>query len=293
MSGYQHLSKAGSRFLKQVDSRPKHLAQHFKKYEEKSMPSFLVPAIPRVEQDQKFKTPQEWMFMPGDRVVIMNGKFKGQVSVIHQHDTETNGFILDENGPTKTVPVPKQFWSEGQTSHMVTFPIAVEQKNLRLVADIEDPEVPGKLKTVAVREIVYRGTYYDKNYKKVMPYRCVSGQEDLVIPWPKPEFKEDGELGTAPEIAREQSFWVDTIAKSPIPQGALLTIRNPRSKYRRGVLSSKEVAKLMAPRMPLTAVKKAYLAEQEQLASGPKRTLTPDDMDKIGGIVFEHVKDSI
>lgn len=257
------------------------------------MPQFLVPAIPRVEDEEKFQTAREWMFMPGDRVVITRGKWKGQISVIQQHDKETNGFVLDENGPTKTVPVPKQFWSEGQRSHMVTFPIAVEQKDLKLVAEIDDPATPGKTKTVAVKDIVYRGSYFDENYNQRMPYRCVSGQEDLVIPWPKPELRADGELATPPEIAREQTFWVNSIARSPIPEGALLTIRNPHSKWRRGNLSARDVAKLVAPKMPLTKAKKAYIAEQKELASAPKRKLSVEDQDLIGSKIFQHLKQQL
>ncbi|SCV05847.1 LANO_0H16490g1_1 [Lachancea nothofagi CBS 11611] len=289
MSGYQHLSKAGSRFLKQVETRPKHLVDHFKKFEEKSMPSFLVPSIPRVEDSEKFQDVKEWKYMPGDRVVVTRGKWKGQVCLINQLDKETNGFVLDENGPTKTVPVPKQFWSEGQNSHMVTFPMAVPQKDVKLVADIDDPLVPGMTKTVAVRDIVFRGSYYDDNYKKAMPLRCVSGQPDLVIPWPRPEPKPDGLLATAPEVAREQSFWVSSIAKNPIPQGALLTIRNPKSKFRRGTLSIRDIAKFVGPKMPLTKTKKAYIAEKQEMASAPKRKLTEEEKERIGTKIYEHL----
>ncbi|CEP60164.1 mitochondrial 54S ribosomal protein uL24m LALA0_S01e04456g [Lachancea lanzarotensis] len=288
MSGYQHLSKAGSRFLKQVENRPKHLVDHFKKFEEKSMPSFLVPSIPRVEDEERFKSVREWKYMPGDRVVVTKGKWKGQVCLIHQHDKETNGFVLDENGPTKTVPVPKQFWSEGQNSHMVTFPMAVSQNDVKLVADIDDQKAPGETKTVAVRDIVFRGSYYDEAYKKLMPFRCVSGQEDLVIPWPQPEKKPDGTLATSPEVAREQTFWVSSIAQSPIPQGALLTIRNPKSKFRRGVLTARDIGKLVAPKMPLTKTKKSYIAEKQQLAARPKRKLSDDERELIGSKVFEY-----
>ncbi|SCU82547.1 LADA_0C06194g1_1 [Lachancea dasiensis] len=293
MSGYQHLSKAGSRFLKQVEARPKHLVDHFKKFEEKSMPSFLVPSIPRVEDHEKFQTARDWKYMPGDRVVVTKGKWKGQVCVIQQLDRETNGFVLDENGPTKTVPVPKQFWSEGQNSHMVTFPMAVAQKDVKLVADIDDPAVSGATKTVAVRDIVYRGSYYDSEYKKMMPYRCVSGQEDLVIPWPKPEAKPDGSLATAPEVAREQTFWVSSIAQNPIPQGALLTVRNPKSKFRRGTLSASDIAKLVAPKMPLSETKKAYVAERKEQASVPKRKLSEQDKELIGNKIFEHLSKNL
>lgn len=291
---YQHLSKAGSRFLKQFDKRPKHLLQHFEKYEKKAMPEFLKPSLPRVDEDSKFKSETEWMFLPGDRVVIMKGELKGQIACIHQHDKETNGYILDENGPTKTVPVPKQFWQEGQTSHITSFPIPLQQDDLKLVADIEDSNKPGEFKTVAVRNIVFRDRYFDKNYKKFMPYRCVAGQEDLVIPWPKPEYQEDRELATNSQIAREQTFWFESIVKSPIPQAALLTIRNPYSKYKRGTLTSRDIAKLVEPKMPLTETKKAFISERKRLAEQSKQIkLSDDDKEKIGAAIYQHFKGSV
>ncbi|CAI4956699.1 CFC_HP_G0068220.mRNA.1.CDS.1 [Saccharomyces cerevisiae] len=44
-----------------------------------------------------------------------------------------------------------------------------------------------KDKNGAVRDVSFNGSYYDADYKKVMPYRCVKGQPDLIIPWPKPD----------------------------------------------------------------------------------------------------------
>ena len=91
----------------------------------------------------------------------MSGTSKGNIAVIKSFDKRTNAFILDENGPTKTVPVPKQFWLEGQTSHMITIPISILGKDLRLVADIDDEKAPGKTRTVAVRDVSVSYTHLD------------------------------------------------------------------------------------------------------------------------------------
>lgn len=266
------------------------MAARQEKYAKISVPDFIKPSLPEVKETEKFKTCKEWKFMPGDRVVIMKGQYRGNICVVKQHDITTNGFILDDNGPMKNVPVPKQFWLEGQKSHMISVPQAISQKDLKLVADIDDPLSPGQTKTVAVRNIEFKGTYYDDNYKKMMPYRTVIGQNDLVIPWPKPEVKEDGDLGTEPSIAREQTFWVDSIVKNPIPKDALLTIRNPYSKFRRGTLTARDISKLVAPRMPLTDVKRAYVKERKELAQRPKPQLSDDEKEQIGEKVYQHLK---
>lgn len=290
MSTYKHLSKAGARYIEQTQSKNSGLAKQFKKFEKLTTPAFLETSLPRIDQDDAFKSEKEWKFLPGDRVVLVNGEFKGNICNITQHDKHTNGYILDENGPTKTVPVPKQFWQQGQSSHMVSFPVPVSQKDIRLVADIEDPKSPDSQKTVAVRDVVFRGSYYDSDFKKVMPYRCVIGEEELIVPWPKPEYKPDGVLATNSEVAREQTFWVESLVKNPIPAGAFSTIRNPKSKFRRGTLTAKEVARLVAPKMPLTQEKKAYIKQKEELANLPKRTLTEEDKEIVGTKIYEHFK---
>ncbi|CAH01479.1 mitochondrial 54S ribosomal protein uL24m [Kluyveromyces lactis] len=292
MSSYKHLSKAGARFLEQVQAKNSNIAKQFAKYEGLTMPEFLKPSLPRVEESEKYKSVKQWKYMPGDRVVIVNGKFKGNVCAITQHDVHTNGYILDENGPTNTVPVPKQFWQQGQNSHMVSFPVPVSQADIKLVADLDDPETPGVAKTVAVRDIEFKGSYYDSDYKKIMPYRVVVGENNMVVPWPKPEFKPDGALATRSEIARQQTFWVESVVKNPVPEAALSTIRNPKSKYRRGTLTTKEISRLVAPKMPLTEAKKRYIEQRKELAALPKRKLTDEDQELIGDKVYQHFKKS-
>lgn len=289
-TGYSHLSKVGARILKRLNNPPEHLKPFVSKYTKRSVPEFLRPDIDEVDPKDAFQTEKQWKYMPGDRVVIMKGKQRGNICVIKQHDKVTNGFILDENGPTKTVPVPKQFWLEGQKTHMLTVPAAIKQEDVRLVADVDDPANPGQTKTVAVRDVTFDGSYYDANYKKMMPYRQVTGETDLVIPWPKPEEHEDGELATDGMTAREQTFWVESLAKNPIPEAAFQTIRNPRSKFRRGKLTTRDISKLVAPPMPLSDVKKARLAEREQLSQIPRPTLTEEDKNLIGNKIYEHLK---
>lgn len=292
-TGYSHLSKAGARILERLKIVPEHLKARNSKYTRESVPEFLRPETKEVDPEDAFKNEKQWKYLPGDRVVVMKGKQRGNICIVKQHDRTTNGFILDENGPTKTAPVPKQFWLEGQKSHMLTVPVAIKQADVRLVADIDDPANPGQTKTVAVKDVTFNGSYYDSDYKKMMPYRQVVGEEDLVIPWPKPAEKEEGELATDPMVTREQTFWVESLAKNPIPPEAFLTIRNPNSKFRRGKLTAKDISKLVAPPMPLSAVKKARLAEREQLAQLARPELTEEDKKVIGDKIYQHLKEYV
>lgn len=291
--GYLHLSKVGARVAARMNNVPKHMEAQMEKRMNQSIPAFMRSALPSVKEEDKFKGIKDWKFLPGDRVVITKGDKKGHVCVVKQHDTTSNGYILDENGPAMNVPVPKQYWLEGQRTHVLMVPKAVRQQDLRLVADIDDPQNPGQLKTMAVRDVEFKGTYYDENYKKMMPYRSVVGENELIIPWPRPEEVEDGELATDPTFAREQTFWVDSIVKNPIPKRALLTIRNPHSKFRRGTLTARDVAKLVAPKMPLSDTKRAFLEEKKALASMSRPKLTEDEKSAIGQKIYEHLKDTL
>ncbi|CAL9735017.1 large ribosomal subunit protein uL24m [Monosporozyma servazzii] len=283
---YRHISKAGSRILERVNNPVAKFAKGKEKQRIQSIPEFMRPDLPLVDEAKKFKTEQDWKFLPGDRVVIVRGEHRGNVCMIKGRDEHTNGYLLDDNGPSKQVVVPKEYWQEGQTSHVVAVPKTMTQKDLRLVADIEDEMNPDQVKTVAVQNVVFKGTYYDEDYKKVLPYRCVLGQTDLVIPWPRPEPVEDGNLATNPEVSREQTYWVDSVARNPIPKKAFMTIRNPRSKYRRGKISAKDLKFLVKPEMPMTESQKAALAMKEQLGEIQRPELTEED--KI--LISERVK---
>ncbi|GMM56924.1 mitochondrial 54S ribosomal protein YmL40 [Maudiozyma humilis] len=289
---FKHISKAGARIMERLANPPKGIVRHQAKEQAKALPEFLQPDLPILPREQRFRGPRDWRFMPGDRVVVLHGEAKGNIARVTKHDTATNGFILDEFGPTKTVAVPKDFWTEGQTTHMVNLPVLLRQRDLRLVAEVEDPADPtgATTKTVAVANIVYKGQYYDEDYKRMMPYRCVFGQPDLIIPWPRPEPVEDGPLATDSEVAREQTFWVDSIARGSIPQQAFVTIRNPHSKHRRGTITPADLRKLVAPDMPLTETKKAYLEEQKMLHSRPKPVLTDADKQMIGDRVRQFME---
>ncbi|EDO16539.1 hypothetical protein Kpol_1064p20 [Vanderwaltozyma polyspora DSM 70294] len=287
---YLHLTKVRAKLARTLENQPRRLRPMYEKFGRKTTPLFLQSEKSQVLESERFTKPRDWKYLPGDRVVLLKGSKAGNICVIKSLREGTNSFILDENGPTRMVALPKPFWTEGQTSHMIQMPLDVDHSEIRLVADIDDPAKDGSLKTVAVKDVVFGGSYYDEDYKKVMPYRYVNGDRSMVIPWPRPApVEEECELGTDPVVAREQTFWVDSIVKNPIPKESLLTIRNPYSKHRRGTLTAKEIAHLMAPKMPLTETKKAYLAERKKLAKvrAERPVLSDEEKDKIGAKIFE------
>ncbi|CCK72273.1 mitochondrial 54S ribosomal protein uL24m MRPL40 KNAG_0J01920 [Huiozyma naganishii CBS 8797] len=283
----RHISKAGARIMEQLAHPTPGVARKRELEALRAVPSFLRPDLPRVmDPAKRYRTPQEWLFMPGDRVVIMRGPCRGNIAVVREHDRNTNGYLLDESGPQRTVVVPREFWQEGQESHVVAMPQALRRQDLRLVAEIESPQDDGKLRTVAVDNVMFEGEYYDKWYRRKMPYRCVFGQRDLVIPWPRPEPQETGTLGTDPGVAREQSFWVDSLVRGPIPSAALATVRNPHSKYRRGKLTPRDIKRLVAPEMPAMPA----MRQRKNSSQHKKQMITDEDIELIGSRVQQFLE---
>ncbi|KAH3675568.1 hypothetical protein WICMUC_002657 [Wickerhamomyces mucosus] len=281
-----YLSKAGERFRLDIKKIPKHRLPYFKKLQDKTQPAFIRPQLD-VDLHADNEIPKDFKdlkYLVGDRVIIVKGPKQGNICKVSRH-VENGGYVLDENGPTSTVVVPKEFWTEGQKSHVITFPKPVPQENIRLIAEIED-EKSGKLKTVAVDNLEFKGSYYDDDYKKVLPYRSVYGDSELVIPYPKPEPKVDGPISTEVQEVRERTFYVESLVNDIIPKDALLTIRNPKSKWRRGKLTRTEVKKLTPPKMPLTETKKAYLEESKEKALKSNNLIT----DEMKAFLSEKIK---
>lgn len=283
-----YLTKAGARFQLDLKRIPKHRLKYFANLQKKTQPAFIRSQIEAdLHEDGSVPTdPKKLKYLVGDRVLIVKGPKSGNICKVSRH-VEHGGYILDENGPATTVVVPKQFWTEGQKSHVVTFPKPVTEDQIRLVAEIED-EKTQKLKQVAVDNIDFSGEYYDEDYKKVMPYRLVHGEEDAVIPWPRPEAKEDGPLSTTVEQVRERTYYAQSLVRSDIPRDALDSIRNPHSKWRRGQITKTDLRKLTPPEMPLTETKKAYLAERAEKKKLPKVNITEEMKAFLGKKIREH-----
>lgn len=269
---------------------PKFRIGQYEKLADATKPAFARSTIKLdLQADNSIPTDfSKLKFLVGDRVMIVKGPKSGSICKVTRHG-EGGGYMLDGNGPLQNVPVPKYFWTENQTSHVVNIPRTVAGENLRLVAEVED-EKTGKLKTVAIDNLEFKGKYYDDDYKRVLKYRVVKGQPDLVIPYPRPEPKEDGPLCTDVDTVRERTYYVDSAVKSSIPEGALLTLRNPHSKYRRGKLNKMDVKKLTPPVMPLSETKKAWYAEREERKKLPKVNITDEMKEYLGAKIKEHEK---
>lgn len=274
-------SKAGERFIRTAKARLLGAPDGIRE-----LP--FQREMENVPDDEKFKTLNQWKFLPGDRVLIAKGEKKGTVTKIFAYKEDANKFIL-ENGPTMTLPVPKPLWGEQATGHINQQPKGVARDCLKLVVKMPD-EVTGEDHDVIVHDFGFSGKHYNKHYKTIMPTRVVKHHgEQLVLPWPLPEEPIARSAAANEDTNSERTYYVDSVVANQIPKDALATIRNPRSKHRRGVFETRHKNKFVGPEMPLSDTKTAYLAELDAKRKLGHHKLTPELKLYIGDRVKQHV----
>lgn len=109
------------------------------------------------------------------------------------------------------------------------------------------------------------GEYYDADYNKFLPVRRLTHDPTVVIPWPRPRKPlAASQYATPADIVEERTFFPSSILEPPMPEAAVSQVRNPYSKFkRRPKITAQDLREMTAPEMPLSATKKAYLAEMK------------------------------
>lgn len=118
------------------------------------------------------------------------------------------------------------------------------------------------------------GEYYDTDYNKFLPVRRLTHDPSVIIPWPRPKTPlAASEFATPADIVDERTFFPSTILEPPVPVAAISQIRNQHSRFkRRPKITAQDLREMTAPEMPLSATKKAFLAEMKakHQKAGPK-----------------------
>lgn len=282
------ISKAGGRFLKTGQKlRPTALPNAERLRKEVSIP--LDNLFDPVQEEDRFTEYDQWKFFPGDRVLITKGENKGKISKVISFSQVENKLVL-EDSPVKKAVVPKFHWNAGSTGYINDIPMSVSIDDVKLVAKIQD-ETSGAAKDVVVHKFEFKGRHFNKDHQAYLPTRVVKHKgETYYLPWPVPEEKPDKSAAANQDVNSERTYFVDSVVHNQIPEAALNTIRNPKSKYRRGVFEQRHLNKFVAPEMPLSSVKKAYLEELEAKKKQGHNKLTPDLKDFIGGKVKNYIE---
>lgn len=254
-----------------------------------------IPAVrndlPAVREEKQFKSLEDWKYTVGDKVMIVKGALKGTVTSIIRTQKETNGFML-EDGPTKEVVIPPNYWLQSESSHVVEYPKVVTSEYFKLVGTIKD-ETSGESRQIAANDVVFRGKYWDEDYKKMMPYRCIKNKEEYIIPWPRPDKPEDDKFCTEEAVALERTYEPVSIFESDIPSD--LNLRDPlakrKSRFERKqqLLTKKDLKLLQSPAMPYSDTKKAFFSERAEIRSKQITEMSAEVADFIGKRVADHL----
>ncbi|TLS28548.1 hypothetical protein PpBr36_01813 [Pyricularia pennisetigena] len=229
----------------------------------------------------------------GDRVVVVEGPFKGQISTISQIDRDRGVLFLEQVG-TINVRVPSFVERMAQGQPVITMPSAMPVSAVRLVHPIPDPKT-GEFKDVIIKNLVAGGFYHDRPTRKSTWYRMVPGL-NMKIPWPKtpPTVHEDQPVDTL-RIDVEKKTWVPTLTVPPMPESVIDELRDKYSKFRtrhtdeylakkQAEIDAKKARNKMGESM-LTPLQEYNKKQREIRAAQPAPELTDEMLAKIGEIM--------
>lgn len=281
-------STAKKRFQRDVDKMAKSLKDSYLERMSKqfALPTFDEKPLPEITRRKDRKTGIEAGFVSGDLAYIVEGEKKGEISTIFQYSPNNNAVILSNVTSKKLIPKTRHV--EHQASHFIDYPVYVPLSHIRLVG--KDKDENGKVSYLVADELVFKDKYYDDRYKEWIPRRYIKHHESIEIPWPNPpKDLEDGELSTIEPVVFEKTWELQTIGKSPLPEGVIDELRNKHSRHKSRILSELHVSRLTAPEMPLTKEQKIYLAKQAQKPEKVIQPLSDEIKDYIGSRMAKHL----
>lgn len=276
---------AKKRFQKDLDKYPEALRKTILAQTDRfNLPTFSsVRYVPKKER----KTRMEQVgIVTGDMVYVAEGEHKGKITPVLQYSSTSDSFLLTEILDKRVIP--KAMWIPNQQSYTMEYPISIPREHGRLAA--KDKDETGKVTYVVAEEVELRDKYYDDRYKKWLPRRFIKHHSNIEIPWPKPPSEPvEDELSTPPETALLKTYELQTIARSPLPEGVLNELRNPHSQYKKKTLTEFQARKLNGPQMPLSAEQKIYLAKKAQVPEEKLEDLSEEAKEFIGSKIAEHL----
>lgn len=285
--------RLSQRFQTDLERLPDHTRKLFERVNESGILPAMKNDLPFVSDEKRFRSMEDWKYIAGDKVLITKGENKGTIATIIATHDPTNSYYLD-NGPTKKVVVPSHYWTRSESSHVMDYPKSVTSEYFKLLGSVTRK---GTKSYIAAQDVVFRGKYWDADYKKMLPYRCIRYREDVVIPWPKPEEVKDDAKCTSEEIAHARTYRPTSLVHSDIPTEALPSLcNNPlrphvgkSKKYTKHIVTEMDVRKTTAPKMPLSETKKALWAERQELRRKRMTKMSPDVEEFIGKKVADHL----
>lgn len=276
---------AKKRFQKDLDRYPKALRDILlHKSGKYNLPTFK--ASDYVPKKERISRLEDVKITSGDLVYVTEGEYKGKLSTVLQYIEESDSVVVTDVVSKRIIP--KMWWIENQTSHLLDYPDQIPRKNVKLAA--KDRDEKGNISYVVAEDIVLKDKYYDERYKQWLPRRFAKHHETIEIPWPKPPMDaKDEYLSTTEEAVFDKTYELQSVAKSPLPKGVLDELRNPYSSFKKKALTEVQARKLNAPQMPLSTEQKLYLAKKAQQPPKKLEPLSDEVETFIGEKIAQHL----
>ncbi|KAK3946391.1 hypothetical protein QBC46DRAFT_5072 [Diplogelasinospora grovesii] len=166
---------------------------------------------------------------PGDRVVVLEGAYKGKIGVIETIKKDIMALELVNDLRVNAV-LPEFMVTDG-VSPVNVMSSVIPISSVRLVHPLPDPKT-GKVRDVIIRELKPVRITHDRPTRKVHFSRLVPGL-NAKIPWPKnaPKVHEDHDADTLRIDVEERTF-VPTLLRPPMPEAVIDELRNRYSIFR-------------------------------------------------------------
>ncbi|KAK0674465.1 hypothetical protein QBC41DRAFT_360887 [Cercophora samala] len=229
---------------------------------------------------------------PGDRVVILEGPYKGRIVPIKT--IRTNTMVLEMEDELKTnVKIPEYLREPGQ-SPVEPIAMAVPISAVRLVYPLPHP-VTGHVRDVIIKELKPINIGYDRPTRRNFFTRSVPGL-NVTIPWPAvPPVKHVDHPNDTLRIDVDERTYIPTLLRPPMPEAVLDELRNRYSKFRTRH-TDEYVAKIQAQEDEKKARRKSADSMLQPVQEYNRRlrelrrergqpVLTDEMLDKIGRVI--------
>ncbi|KAK0732590.1 hypothetical protein B0T21DRAFT_291198 [Apiosordaria backusii] len=166
---------------------------------------------------------------PGDRVVILEGPYKGKIVPIKS--IKTNTMVLEMDEALKTnAKIPDYLREEG-ASPVEPIASAIPISAVRLVYPLPDPTT-GHVRDVIIRELKPINITHDRPTRRSTFSRIVPGL-NVKIPWPVvPPTQHFDHPEDTLRIDVEERTYVPTLLRPPMPEQVIDELRNRYGKFR-------------------------------------------------------------
>ncbi|KAK3387651.1 hypothetical protein B0H63DRAFT_470611 [Podospora didyma] len=231
----------------------------------------------------------------GDRVVVVEGPFKGKIAAIEEIKRDIMAVTLTNELQVNT-KIPDFMVVPGQNPVELMASV-IPISAVRLVHPLRDPTTK-KIRDVIIKELKPDRIYHDRPTRKKTWYRVIPGLNTR-IPWPRAEPKVYKDYpGDTLRIAVEERTFVPTLLRPPMPETVIDELRNRysifRTRHTSEYIAQKEaeeaekIARKKSINTMLSPVQELNRQQREIRRARGQPELTEEMLEKIGQVILKN-----